>query len=182
MPLENTRRWPRLVSCLGMNASSAWKLARRGKSANDVLAARTRISIVAACTKKKMTWPTDPAPNAWRATSEITVVFSLGTVWYFAARNEMPRNMVPRHTPMIMSVSRACFASGFLNAGTPLEMASTPVMAAPPDANPFSSSITLTAPTPISMWPGGGAMCSKPLVMPRVTPTMIIRNIDTMKA
>ena len=33
MPFENTSRWPRLVSCRGMNASSAWKLARRGKSA-----------------------------------------------------------------------------------------------------------------------------------------------------
>ena len=48
MPLENTSRCPRLVSCLGMKASSAWKLARRGKSAKLVLAASTRISIVAA--------------------------------------------------------------------------------------------------------------------------------------
>ena len=48
MPLENTSRWPRLVNCRGRNMSAAWKLARRGKSANDVLAASTRISIVAA--------------------------------------------------------------------------------------------------------------------------------------
>ena len=52
MPLENTRRWPRLVSCLGMNASSAWKLASRGKSAKLVLAASTRMSMVIACTTR----------------------------------------------------------------------------------------------------------------------------------
>ena len=63
MPLENTSRWPRLVSCLGMKASSAWKLARRGKSAKLVLAASTRISMVAACTTKNATWPTGPLPN-----------------------------------------------------------------------------------------------------------------------
>ena len=48
MPLENTRRWPRLVSWRGMKLSPAWKLARRGKSAKLVLAASTRISIVPA--------------------------------------------------------------------------------------------------------------------------------------
>ncbi len=48
MPLENTSRWPRLVSCFGMKLSPAWKLASRGKSAKLVLAARTRISMVPA--------------------------------------------------------------------------------------------------------------------------------------
>ena len=48
MPLENTSRWPRLVSWRGMKLSPAWKLARRGKSAKLVLAARTRMSIVPA--------------------------------------------------------------------------------------------------------------------------------------
>ena len=62
MPFENTRRWPRLVSCLGMNASSAWKLASRGKSAKLVLAASTRISIVAAWVNRNSTWPTGPVP------------------------------------------------------------------------------------------------------------------------
>ena len=33
IPFENTRRCPRFVSCRGMKASPAWKLARRGKSA-----------------------------------------------------------------------------------------------------------------------------------------------------
>ena len=49
MPLENTRRCPRFVSWRGMKLSSAWKLARRGKSAKLVFAASTRMSIVPAC-------------------------------------------------------------------------------------------------------------------------------------
>ena len=40
-----------------MKASLAWKLARRGKSAKLVLAASTRISMVAACVNRKRTWP-----------------------------------------------------------------------------------------------------------------------------
>jgi hypothetical protein len=36
---------------------------------------------------------------------------------------------------MITSVIRAFFHEGSLNAGTPFEIASTPVTAAPPDAN-----------------------------------------------
>ena len=39
---------------------------------------------------------------------------------------------------MTISVVRAFFHSGFLKAGTPLEMASTPVIAAPPDAKAWS--------------------------------------------
>jgi hypothetical protein len=49
IPFENTSRWPRLVSCFGRNESPAWNEASRGKSANEVLAARTRMSMVPAC-------------------------------------------------------------------------------------------------------------------------------------
>ena len=49
MPFEKTKRCPRLVSWRGMKLSSAWKLARRGKSAKLVFAASTRMSIVPAC-------------------------------------------------------------------------------------------------------------------------------------
>ncbi len=44
---------------------------------------------------------------------------------------------------MTMRVSRACFHSTGLKAGTPLEMASTPVMAAPPEAKAWSRSATM---------------------------------------
>ncbi len=43
--------------------------------------------------------------------------------------------MAPSSDPMITSVVRAFFQAGSLKAGTPLEMASTPVTAAPPEAN-----------------------------------------------
>ena len=49
IPLENTSLCPRLVSCRGMNASPAWKLASLGKSAKDVFAARTRMAVVEIC-------------------------------------------------------------------------------------------------------------------------------------
>ena len=62
MPLENTRRWPRLVSWRGMKESSAWKLARRGKSAKLVLAASTRMSMVAAWVNMNRACPTAPVP------------------------------------------------------------------------------------------------------------------------
>ena len=45
------------------------------------------------------------------------MAFSLGTVCSVEARNEMPRNMMPRQVPITMRVERAFFHSGFLNAG-----------------------------------------------------------------
>ena len=47
--------------------------------------------------------------------------------------------MTPSVAPMITSVIRAFFHSGSRNAGTPFEIASTPVTAAPPDANACST-------------------------------------------
>ena len=49
MPLENTSRWPRTVRGRGRNESSATKLTRNGNPVKLVLAARIRISAVAAC-------------------------------------------------------------------------------------------------------------------------------------
>ena len=46
MPLENTSRSPCVANCRGMKRSRARKNASRGKSANDVLAASNRISMV----------------------------------------------------------------------------------------------------------------------------------------
>ena len=48
MPLEKTSRSPRVPNCRGMNPSRARKYDSLGKSANDVLAARIRMSIVTA--------------------------------------------------------------------------------------------------------------------------------------
>ena len=46
MPLEKTSRSPRVPNCRGMKPSRARKKASRGKSANAVLAAKTKISMV----------------------------------------------------------------------------------------------------------------------------------------
>ena len=94
MPLEKTSRWPRLVSCLGMKASSAWKLASRGKSAKHVLAASTRISIVAAWTNRNSACPTGLVPNtAGRDLRDDRLACRSGPTCIFVASNEIPRNI-----------------------------------------------------------------------------------------
>ncbi len=47
-------------------------------------------------------------------------------------------NSVPRMMPIHTNVAAAFFDSGRRNAGTPLEIASTPVSATAPDEKPFS--------------------------------------------
>ena len=51
----------------------------------------------------------------------------------------MPRKRVTQSPAMITSVAAALRASGALNAGTPLETASTPVIAVQPLANARST-------------------------------------------
>ena len=63
------------------------------------------------------------------------VPFSNTTGLTLVERIDRPRNSVPSVPPMMKSALRAFNHSGFLNAVTPFEIASTPVTAAPPDAN-----------------------------------------------
>ena len=58
----------------------------------------------------------------------------------------MPKNSVPSSTPIHTSVAAAFFASGRRNAGTPFEIASTPVSATAPDEKPFSSRKSVSVP------------------------------------
>ena len=51
------------------------------------------------------------------------------------ASTEMPKNAVARITPIHTRVVAAFFDSGLRKAGTPLEMASTPVRATAPEEN-----------------------------------------------
>ena len=142
MPLENTSRWPALGELLGHEVVAGLRSWPAGGSRrSSVLAASTRISIVPACERVEE----DVAERA-RA---VDVLADLGDdggralvngrTCICAARTDRPRNMKPSSVPMITSVDRAFFHSGFLNAGTPLEMASTPVTAAPPEANAGST-------------------------------------------
>ena len=55
------------------------------------------------------------------------------------AKNDSPKKQMASVAPMITSALRAFFHSGLWNAVTPLEMASTPVTAEPPDANACST-------------------------------------------
>src|SRR3954468_22666510 len=113
----------------------------------------------------------------------MTVLCSLGSVCIDFANHEMPMNMMPRQTPMTMSVDRAFFHSGFLNAGTPFEIASTPVMAAPPEANAWSSrKIPTELATPIGTWSAGIGAWARPPVAALYTPTPIITKMLTRNA
>src|SRR5262245_37526262 len=98
MPLENTRRWPRLVSWRGMNESPAWKLANRGKSANDVFAARTRISVVETWSTRNSAWPNAPLPyTAWAIWARTDLLSSAtGRTCSRYARNDTARKLAPR--------------------------------------------------------------------------------------
>ncbi len=51
--------------------------------------------------------------------------------------------MTPSSEPITTRVLRAFFQAGGLNAGTPLEIASTPVTAAPPEPNALSTTNTV---------------------------------------
>ena len=71
----------------------------------------------------------------------------------------MPISMVTASVPSRSSVVAALRLFGFLNAGTPLEMASTPVMAVQPLAKALSSS-QKPADAAIGPAAGGGTMAS----------------------
>jgi hypothetical protein len=62
----------------------------------------------------------------------------------------IPANMTAKIEIITVSVVRAFFHSGGLNAGTPSEMASTPVRAEQPEANARRTRMTVTAPVPAS--------------------------------
>ena len=64
-----------------------------------------------------------------------TVSLSLSVGWSRWASTEIPKNAVARITPIQTRVVAAFRASGLRNAGTPLEMASTPVRATAPEEN-----------------------------------------------
>src|SRR6266513_1484465 len=78
---------------------------------------------------------------------------AIGTTCNLAARKDTARNDDPRIRPIHTNVIWALRHSGLRNAGTPFEIASTPVTAAPPDANALSRMKTVTAPANGEMLP-----------------------------
>ena len=163
-----------------MKLSAAWKFARRGKSANDVFAARIKINVVATWSARNNAYPSAPWPKIARPTWEMTVFVSVGTTCSFTVMKESPRNIRPRRLPIHINVVRAFFHSTGLNAGTPFETASTPVTAAPPDAKAFKMMNRVTAPVACAMSGGTGSGWRLP-VNSRKSPIPSIRNIMKMK-
>ena len=93
----------------------------------------------------------------------------------------MPRNIVTEIPPMMASVSAAFFACGRRKAGTPLEMASTPVSAVAPEENArriTNSQIACTAVARSgSGWrPGRQTESGQPPVAHRAMPATIMHD------
>jgi hypothetical protein len=121
-----------------------------------VFAARNRMSAVLAA---KTTNSTESAPNAiWAAMATTDgPPSSVGRRPNVTANTVSPMNRMPRSTAIADIVLLAFRASGGLNAGTPLAMASTPVSATEPPANALSRRrmVTASVPNGTASWRGG---------------------------
>ena len=114
------------------------------------------------------------------AVSWASVVESSGGMprWNLRISTEMPISMAPSRMPSHISVCCARLARGFLNSGTALAIASTPVSAEQPEANAFSSSSSPTAAVACDR-------CSPEITtsgLDRSSPPTITMAIDTMNA
>ena len=163
-----------------MNESRARNDDRRGKSAKAVLAASARTRTVA-------TWITmknAPSPTTTRATCESTVFSSdgSGTMPIVLAMKLMPRNRAAKIPAAQTSVMRALRHSGGLKAGTPSEIASTPVRAAAPELNARRMRRMPSASPPASALSHslGGVYSGNVPVAARTTPMPTIARIATM--
>ncbi len=93
----------------------------------------------------------NPPWNTPSATWATTDFVWLGSGCALEARKLIPRNMETATAPMIPRVAAAFRACGRRNAGTPFEIASTPVSAVDPEANACRITNSPMAPA----WPIG---------------------------
>src|SRR5258705_10017784 len=114
----------------------------RGKSEYAVFAASGRMPAVVSWRTQNTTL----SPNTCLPIWANTVTFWLGYGSIRWARIDTPRNSDPRIVAIHTSVVAAFFDSLRRNAGTPLEIASTPVSATAPDVKPRSSTNRLSVP------------------------------------
>ncbi len=118
-----------------------------------MFAARIKIAEVKNCTMRN---PTDSSPKTAIPSCAGTEISSLAiTPGVWVVSHEIPRNNVMEMMPMTARVVAALRACGRRNAGTPLEMASTPVSAVAPDEKAFRSANTPTAPNVVAAWGSG---------------------------
>src|SRR5262245_26667878 len=104
-----------------------------------------------------------------------------GAICSLAANHEIPRNIAASSRPSATSVCRACFHSTGRNAGTPLEIASTPVIAVLPEASACSATNIGTSAKTDRVPPvvtGGGTTMDP--VAARATPTTINDRMQKM--
>src|SRR6266508_3959481 len=101
-------------------------------------------------------------PSAIWATTDLVW---LGSGWALDARKLIPRNIEIATAPMIPRVAAAFRACGRRKAGTPFEMASTPVSAVDPDENAWRMTKRLApAAAPARMWSAGTTAWGQPPV------------------
>ena len=148
MPVVNASRSPRNANWRGMKSSRARNEERRGKSANAVFAARARTRTVATWMRTKRA----PSPKTSRAICDRTVCSSCGSgmIPMLLAMKLIPRKRAAKMAAAHTSVIRAFRHSGGLKAGTPSEIASTPVSAAAPELNARAMRKMLSTSAPLS--------------------------------
>ena len=175
IPFEYTSRSPRFANWRGKNRSRASSAPSRGKPWNEVFAARTRIANVVIWTTQNMNPNAVPVGKVARASCDTTEAVSLGRACILTVSHDTPRKKVIAMTPRANSVLAAFFACGWRNALTPLEIASTPVSAADPDAKARRSTNKVTAPAPAGS--GCGATAWGHVPMPHFTPPTAINTM-----
>ncbi len=111
------------------------------------------------CTRKNPSVALPKIPIAICATTDLCSLATTPSMW--VASHEIPRNIVTAIVPMIARVAAAFLAWGRLNAGTPLEIASTPVSAVAPWENAFR----------IANRPTAAAVVAAPGIRSELTPT-----------
>src|SRR5437016_8318755 len=101
-------------------------------------------------------------------------------MWNACASSVMPRNIVIDSTTIISIVAAAFFASGGLNAGTPFDTASMPVIAVQPFENAVSSRKSVSVEFVDATGAAATTGCTWP-VSTRQIPTAISKRIVTTK-
>jgi hypothetical protein len=124
----------------------------------------------------------EPGGNTVRATSESSETDPLGRASIFQVSTETPMKSRIAIPPMTISVLEAFTACGRRNAGTPFEIASTPVRALHPDANARSTTISPTLPARPTGAASGTCAVGQPDTSPRTKPTATSAPTEPMNA
>ncbi len=126
----------------------------------------------------KVTNRIEPSPNAACAAIATTEAppGTVGRMSYWTAKTVRPMNRTPSRIDIAVIVLAAFLASGGLNAGTPLAIASTPVSATEPPAKALSRSrmpsVSAGSGNGIVSGPGGTGTTVPPMMLTRPMATI----------